>query len=657
MALGVGVLACSAGAAAAASPASTDPGVPPGLTKCADVDAYCGGIVVPLDRTGVKKGKTDVRFEYYPRTDLSRPSQGTIVAIEGGPGFSTTDSRDFYLELFQPLMDRRALLLVDQRGTGLSDPLKCPEAQSYDGNWVPNAEACGVELGKRFDLYTSANAADDLKAVLDSLGIPKIDLYGDSYGSFLSQTFAVRYPHSVSTLVLDGTYPITGLDPWYLTTATRLRDNLQLVCARSAATCPTTPGGMIPLVRQVVDRLRATPVATTAPDADGDEIQVTLTPRRVLDALLNMDVIPGFDREAPAALEALLAGDPRPLARMVAEAEIDVTGAPGLPRLEKGLAAEVRSYSEGAYLAYACNDYPQLWDVNAPFATRDSQFAAATAALSSSAVAPWINTDWATSEYFTFDYCIHWPQPQVAQPPFPAGGHYPRLATLVMNGDLDLRTDVYQAREVAANFPGSTYVEVQNFGHVTALYDPDNCASAIVRRFVLTHSTGDTSCTKHISEHRVVNRFAEVAADAPQATVASSADHSGARDRRVATVAVEAVADVIDRWYTIPGTKGVGLYGGKFTIDTTDTNPFPTRVWTLDLHNVQWTQDVKVSGTGTVPRGPGTASVSLTINGPGKSDGTVTVTWATRAQNARAHVTGTIGGDAVDLTTPAPSFF
>ncbi len=98
------------------------------------------------------------------------------------------------------------------------------------------------------DLYTSAAAARDLAAVLDSIGVDEIDLYGDSYGSFFSQTFAVRYPAVVRTLVLDGTYPISDLDPLYRTSATRLRENLALICARSAGTCPTSPGQMLRLV-------------------------------------------------------------------------------------------------------------------------------------------------------------------------------------------------------------------------------------------------------------------------------------------------------------------------------------------------------------------------------------------------------------------------
>ena len=649
-------LVCVSGAGSSGNPQPA-PGVPPGLTKCTHAPgAWCGTVLVPLDRSGRVSGTTAVRFEYYARSGTSLPQLGTIVAAEGGPGYSTTDSRDYYLDLFAPLQDRRALLLVDQRGTGLSDPFLCPAAQVYDGNWIANAEACGVQLGQRSDLYTSAAAAHDLKAVLDSIGVTQIDLYGDSYGSFFSQAFAVRYSAILRTLVLDATYPISDLDPLYRTSATRLRENLALFCARSLATCPTTPGDMVGLVDRVLARIRANPVTTTAPDGTGRETTVAFTPRKVLDALLYTDGTPGWIREAPAALSAFLAGNQRPLGRMVAESAIDPATA-GAPRRPGGLRprAEIRSFSEGAYLAYACTDYPAIWNKQASFSARESEYAATLAALPASTFAPWRTVDYADSDFFVYEYCLHWPAPGAPEPPFPAGGRYPNVPTLVLNGDLDIRTDVYQARAVARNFPHSTYLEVPNIGHVTALYDADACAAGIVRRFVESISTGDTSCLTRIPEHRLVQRFVERAADAPEAARASGADRSTAADRRAAWVAVETLADVVDRWYAIPGLTGVGLYGGKFTMTSTAGLPFTSRVWSLKLNQTRWTTDIDVTGTASVPRAAGTASASLTIGGPGTAKGDLTVSWSTRAPQAQARITGTIGGRAIDLTRPAPS--
>jgi pimeloyl-ACP methyl ester carboxylesterase len=461
----------------------------------------------------------------------------------------------------------------------------------------------------------------------------------------------------VRSAIFDGTYPITGLDPWYATTAARLHDNLRLFCVRSESTCPVDPSDMDDLLTEAVGYLRLNPVHTSAPDAYGYEVPVTLTPRRLLDTLLYTDVTPGYVRAVPAALTAMLNNNPRPIARMVAEVEgASVDSSPGkmaIPRPND----ELRSWSEGAYLAYACSDYPQLWDKSAGRAARERQYQDAIAHLSPSVTKPWTPQEWASSDFFVYDYCIGWPKPTVAEPPFPPGGHYPNTPVLVLNGDLDLRTDVYQAREVADNFPNSTYVEVPNFGHVTAIYDADHCASVIARRFITTLDAGNTSCVQRIPEHREIATFAEYAKDAPQATVASRVDRSTSRDRRAAYVAMESVSDVVDRWYAIPGYTGSGLYGGKFSMYTTSGYPFTDRIWSLKLNHLKWTRDVQVTGTGTMQRGNGPAQMVLTIRGRGTDKGSLVMSWTTRAQHEMASITGTIGGRPVDLLVPAPSYY
>ena len=393
---------------AAASPQPPN-GVPAGLEKCTQaLQAWCGELDVPLDRSGGTPGTTTVRFQCYPATATTRPA-GTIVAHEGGPGYATTDSAEYFLELLQPLRDDRAVLLVDARGTGWSDPIDCPEAQSYAGDWVEDAAACGKRLGDKADLYTTANVADDMADVLDYLSIDEVDVYGDSYGSFFAQTFTARYPNLVRSAVFDGTYPISGLDPWYATTAQRLRENVTLFCKRSPDTCPVPPTQMQGILADAISYVRNNRVTTTAPDGYGYEVPVTLTPRRLLDTLLYSDVTSGYMRAIPAALIALLDDNPRPIGRMVAESlGASTDGIPGkmaIPRPND----ELRSWSEGAYLAYACSDYPQLWDKQAGRAERERQFDAAIEDLSPSVTKPWTPQEWAASEFFVYDYCIGWP--------------------------------------------------------------------------------------------------------------------------------------------------------------------------------------------------------------------------------------------------------
>ncbi len=77
-----------------------------------------------------------------------------------------------------------------------------------DGRWVHAS-----------DLFTTANTARDMARVLDALDLAKVDLYGDSYGTYFAQSFLSRYPSRLRSVVLDSAYEARDLDPWYRTTS------------------------------------------------------------------------------------------------------------------------------------------------------------------------------------------------------------------------------------------------------------------------------------------------------------------------------------------------------------------------------------------------------------------------------------------------------
>src|SRR5579883_3126000 len=106
------------------------------LTRCDPGPVgYCGSIERPLDPTNPNSGLITIGFEFYPHTDNSQPAAGTLLPQEGGPGYSTTGSGDFYLSIFGPLRKTRDVLIIDKRGTGTSDALDCPLLQSGAGNF------------------------------------------------------------------------------------------------------------------------------------------------------------------------------------------------------------------------------------------------------------------------------------------------------------------------------------------------------------------------------------------------------------------------------------------------------------------------------------------------------------------------------------------
>ena len=98
---------------------------------------------------------------------------------------------------------------------GRSKPLDCPDLQyGRAPDWIA-LPACAERLGPRFSSYRTSAAADDIDDVRRALGLGQITLYGDSYGTFLAQSYAFRHPQTLNALVLDSAYPVRGESPWY----------------------------------------------------------------------------------------------------------------------------------------------------------------------------------------------------------------------------------------------------------------------------------------------------------------------------------------------------------------------------------------------------------------------------------------------------------
>jgi len=613
-----------------AAPATARSADPLELRDCPSIPgARCGRIEVLFDERLPELGTTSVGFVLYPARRQDRPPLGTIVAVEGGPGYSTIASRWWYRDLYRPLMGRRQLLLVDLRGTGRSDAIYCPALQSYEGPWKRNVAACGRQLGPLAERYGSAFAAGDLVAVLDALGIDRIDLYGDSYGTFFAQTFAVRHPDRVRTVTLDAAYPIDATDPWWRDTNRAIVDAFTGVCDRDPA-CRVRSGDPIARIGRLAASLRAAPTTGVAADADGRRHQVRLSVGALAGLVAAAATNATVYRELDAAARAYMRRahpDPLPLQRLVAE------------NTWYWGAGDIHAYSEGLATATGCNDYPQVWDILAPLDERPAMFDEALDELrrdDPQAFAPFTVDDWVGAYASDATSCIRWPVPEDHVPPMPPGGAYPDVPVLVLGGGLDSLTSPEGARAVADRFPGATFVEVANSLHVTALGDLRGCVEGIALGFVRTRQVGDTACAAGYPPVRMAASFPRTAAELGPASA-----------RRTAIVAAQSVGDVLARWWSMAGTSGVGLRGGRFV---TGGYLAPT----FHLRSIRWVGDVAVSGVVRWDRVSGDIRATVRASGAGVPDSTLTLTWNTWRPMAPARATGTIGGRAISLLVPAP---
>ena len=598
----------------------------------------CGSIRVLLYRQIPALGSLVVRFRVYPHRDGSLPPLEPVVAMEGGPGYGSIGSASTYHFLLGPLTLRHDLIVMDQRGTGGSDAIDCHALQDGLGSYVQAVGACARRLGQAAGAYGSAAVGDDLADVLRALHVPRVDVYGDSYGTYAAQVFTVHHPSMVRALVLDGAYD-QGFDPFEREASAALRHAWRAACARSHACSSRT------ILRQIgstANRLARHPLVGRSRDADGFTWHVRLTAPEFAQLVFDATYYYTVWRDLPAAMTSLEHGDRAPMLRLAAE-DMTANEAGGSPS----------GYSQGDYAAVACHDYPTLWNPAASVPARRAQLAAAIAGVSPPAFAPFSKRVWLGSldENQLVRGCLEWPRPPVSDPPFPPGVARPDLPVLVLDGEFDQATPAADARAAARAFPHATFVEVASTSHISALADYQRCASVIVRRFIERLAAGDTSCASRMPPVTVMPSFPVRVAAAPQAHRAATDDRSTAAARSAAWVAGETVGDAFDRWYNaMYGTAGHGLRGGRYTIAGAYLSNGPL---TILLHGVRLARDLGVSGAARWDRRSLVVSATLDLAGSG-GRGYVTITWSTIHPRAGARVRGEIDGRRVDLRMAAP---
>jgi hypothetical protein len=295
-----------------------------------------------------------------------------------------------------------------------------------------------------------------------------------------------------------------------------------------------------------------------------------------------------------------------------------------------------------------CHDYPQLFDMTAPPPARIRQFHRAVSrrtATHPATYAPCTVREYARSDWQELDWCTRWPKAAAdnpAHPPRPRGGHYPRVLTLVLSGELDSITTPAEGAIVARHFPRSKQIRFANSFHVTAIGDTDDCAVRVVRRFLRTPSQWPRhGCASQVPQLRATGGF-----PMRLGGVAVATGHGTVLARRVAPGAAATVADLLDRWWNNFSGHSVGLRGGRWSY---------TGDWTtvFHLHGVRLTRDLAVSGTAVWHRYARTMSVDLTVTAHGHR-GRLHGTWDTRRNGARATLRGRFAGHPVTASFRAP---
>jgi pimeloyl-ACP methyl ester carboxylesterase len=677
---GTGLLAAAPSAQASAAPArplAPRPAAGPAITagsrtlhRCGRSPlAYCGSLDVPLDYSSAASPDIRIGFRWLPAAGAGRAA-GTILAVEGGPGFASAGTEAEYVAQAGPLLRTRNMLLVNLRGTGSSTPVNCPALEHYghiqaqDGPAFDRAvAACGRQLNHTWryrggswvhasDLFNTAYSARDVTRVMAALRTGKVDLYGDSYGSWFAQVFASRYPARLRSVTLDSTYQVIGLDPWYTSTVVTARRAFDRACALSRACSAATAGSHSQAatgwgrIAALAGRLARHPVTGQTTTADGTRGRLTVTALTLVNLVNNAGFDPVVYQDLDAAGRALLEHhDAAPLLRIAALSLGFDNDNYALPE-----------YSDGLYFAVSCTDYVQLFSRDAPPATRLSQYQAALASEPAATFAPFSVAQWTSLDQYTEAYsaCLDWPAPSrtiapiLRTPPLVP----PHLPVLIMSGTFDSLTPRLDGATLVAHQmgPSARLVTFANLTHVMLQDQNDACPASIYQAFIRRPSRLhqlNVGCAARVTPVHTVGTYPLRLTGAAPAR-ARPGNTATPQALRAATVALASVGDEVSRYELLSGNTDRGLRGGKIRFSGGN-------VIRIALRNVRWVTDASISGTALWNQSAGTVSARLTVRPARGAVVQLTARWRPfGAQDQLAVITGTQGGHRLRAQALAP---
>jgi pimeloyl-ACP methyl ester carboxylesterase len=189
------------------------------------LNVQCGYLTVPEDHDQ-PDGATIRLAVAILKSSSSSPEPDPLIFLQGGPGGSAIQLEllGAMPRLFTYVLRNRDVILLDQRGTGLSEPsLTCPEMVTLLGeNTAPmiggalggemlaalhqcrdRLESDGVHLGD----YTTSQSAADVAMLREALSYEQVNLFGISYGTRLALEVMRSHPEGIRSVILDSTLP------------------------------------------------------------------------------------------------------------------------------------------------------------------------------------------------------------------------------------------------------------------------------------------------------------------------------------------------------------------------------------------------------------------------------------------------------------------
>ena len=399
-----------------------------------------------------RQGRTiDLRIVVLPA--LGNDAQpDPVFFLAGGPGQGAAQLARGIREFFRRLQTERDIVLVDQRGTGKSAPLNCPNntdslnlINESDDAALARLKTCMAGFDADLRMYTTSIAMDDLDEVRAHLGYDHINLYGGSYGTRAALVYLRQHEPHVRAVVLDGVAPTDMRLPlFFARDAQRALDRLFADC-EADQTCRTLYPDLAARTRRLFERLDKAPVRVrlTHPRT-GESGEVTINTAFVGNVVFGALYAPMMSSLVPELLKR-------------AEAD-DYQGLLALALLNEPAGDNM---AIGMQLSVICaEDYPRITPADQARASEGTVFGAELLTARMKA-------------------CEFWPKGTVAPAYYePIRSEVP---VLLLSGDLDPVTPPTWAEKVRPHLPNSRHYIVPGTGHGVLT---TGCGTRLVRDFI-----------------------------------------------------------------------------------------------------------------------------------------------------------------------------
>lgn len=278
------------------------------------VEAQCAKFSVAENPAAPNGRKIALNLAWLPSTEKGQAAPDPVFFLAGGPGQAATEVAGVVAYGLRDVLKQRDVILIDQRGTGQSNPLDCKDAtgKALSLDEDANADAiatfagqCAAALKADPRYYTTGDAVADLDAVRAALRVDKINLIGVSYGTRVAQQYAARHPQHTRTIVLDGVAPndlVVGGE--FARTFERSLALQVAHCQRLPSCKARFPSDLRTQLRDLKTRLAAAPVQVDYRDpATGESRRDTLTADTVVGLSHQFSYMPQMASLLPVVLD------------------------------------------------------------------------------------------------------------------------------------------------------------------------------------------------------------------------------------------------------------------------------------------------------------------------------------------------------------------